>query len=72
MRRFRAALLIPAMALAGGVAAGFHSAPVASTGAGHVLAFCVINPVTDSGCLPVPCPSKLPFPCPQVAVAAKL
>jgi hypothetical protein len=68
MRRFRSALLIPALAAVGAVVALPHSAPVAAGASSHAVAWCVEDPV-GSGCLPVPCPSKLPFPCPQVALA---
>jgi hypothetical protein len=69
MRRFRTALLIPALAAVGGVVAMPHSAPVAAAASSHAVAWCVEDPVSGAGCLPVPCPSKLPFPCPQVALA---
>jgi hypothetical protein len=72
MRRFRTVLFIPAVVAVGAFAAMPHSAPVAAAGSGPAMAFCVINPVTDSGCLPVPCPSKLPFPCPEAAAVEAL
>jgi hypothetical protein len=68
MRRLRTALLVPALLAVGAVAAMPHSAPVAAAPSRPAVAFCIINPITDSGCLPVPCPSKLPFPCPEAAV----
>ena len=68
MRRLRTVLLMPAMVAVGAIVALPHSAPVAAAGSGPAVAFCIINPITDSGCLPVPCPSKLPFPCPEAAL----
>ena len=72
MRQIRTALFVPAIVAAGVFAAIPHTAPLATTGSGHALAFCIINPVTESGCLPVPCPSKLPFPCPEAAAVESL
>jgi hypothetical protein len=59
MRRFRIALLIPALAAVGGVVGATHSAPVAAAASSHAVAWCIIDPITERGCLPVPCPKPL-------------
>ena len=74
MNRVRAAVLVPAMVVFGGLVGSPVMSAATTAPAAAPVGFCMIDPI-NGGCLSAPCPK--PFYCPEAmadttAIAAKL